>query len=186
MSHSLIKRRWLEEAKYLLENYIGEELGDYSDTDFDVQVVRMIRRLKAGSRFRVFGGEKKMFVIKERLESGKVECGDEVAFFEKKSTLQTYLSQIIQKCGGEMTSRVEEADIMIALDRTNDYDENNEVHLKRIEMDQKHFVVCIEKLKRLVTKAKVEVISSEWVLDCILEDRVLHKDDYSLVSLGSD
>jgi len=186
MSHSLIKRRWLEEAKYLLENYIGEELGDYSETDFDVQVVRMIRRLKASSRFRVFGGEKKMFVIKERQESAKVECGDEVAFFEKKSTLQTYLSQIIQKCGGEMTSRVEEADIMIALDRTNDYDENNEVHLKRIEMDQKHFVTCIEKLKRLVTKAKVEVISSEWVLDCILEDRVLHKDDYSLVSLGSD
>jgi len=174
----------LEETKYLLENYLGEKLDEYAETDFDVQVVRLIR--KTDCKAKLFAGEKKIFLIKERTDLGKggvISDDEDVEFFYKKSTLQTYLSQIIQKYGGEITCKFEEADLIVALDKTNDYDQTNEAHQKRIEMDQRYFVGCIYKLKKLLTKGRVNVISSEWIFDCILDDKLLPKNNYNLITL---
>ena len=43
--HSKTRLRWQDETKYLLDNYLSEDLSEYEEEAFDIQVVRLIRNL---------------------------------------------------------------------------------------------------------------------------------------------
>lgn len=183
LNHSIKKMYWLNEEKYCLENYIEDDINEYSDSDFDVKVVKMIRHLKL-SKINLFSQNMEIFLIKERQESNKSNIEfDDLTLFDKKSTLQVYLSQIIQKCGGVVSGKVRDAELMVALDKTNDYDDDNQTHQNKIKLDQNYFVTCIKKMKKMIKREEVDVLSSEWILDCILENKILDKQDYRLVRL---
>lgn len=167
--HSKAKLSWQNEIKYLLENYLSEDLSEYEDDYFDIQVVRLIRTLhyqkSAKNTLDVFSKYKNIFLIKERSETNSKSNTefDDVMLFEKKSALQTYLAQIIGKCGGDTKSRVAEAEFMVAVDKTNDYDETIPNQLNKIRLDRGYFVECVKKLKTLVTDT-IDIVSSEWIL----------------------
>jgi len=206
--HSKTRLRWQDETKYLLDNYLSEDLSEYEEEAFDIQVVRLIRNLhkQKSKNPDIFTKYKNVFLIKERSENNsKLNTEfDDVLLFEKKSTLQTYLAQIITKCGGEIKNKIEEAEFMIAVDKTNDYDEEIPNQLNKIRLDRSYFVECVKKLNTLVTNT-IDVVSSEWVLgkhaifilrvffsefyfeilflDCILENSDLEREDYNLISL---
>lgn len=161
--HSKTKQVWLDEEKYLLQNYLGPDLSEYSEFDFDVKVVKLIRKLEK-DRLTCFSRYKNIFIIKERLDNKSSPVFDDVALFTSKSALQTILSQIITLCGGSVTNEIAKGKFMIAMDKTNDYEEENKSHQEKVKLDQRYFLTCVNKLKSLIERPNVDVISSEWVI----------------------
>ena len=164
LTHSKTKQVWLDEEKYLLQNYLGQDLSEYSENDFDVQVVKLIRKLENEDNLTCLSRFKDIFIIKERLDNKLCPAFDDVTLFANKSSLQTILSQIITLCGGAVTNEVRRGRLMIAMDKTNDYDEKNQSHKEKVKLDQQYFVMCISKLKSMIERPNVNVISSEWVI----------------------
>jgi hypothetical protein len=171
ISHCKMKKCWLDERSYLLENYLSKDLNEYDEYEFDVRLVKLIRRLPS-IKLDLFSAYKNVFIIRERSESkltseidsdDNEEIDDNSKKVKIKSTLHFFLSELLVKCGSILTNNPSKAELLIAIDKTNDYDENNKAHANKIKMDQKYFLNNINKLKNLISH-ELNVISSEWVL----------------------
>ena len=172
--HSGSNQAWLDEDKYLLENYLGEDLTTYDELDFSVRLVQLIRRLNANeSSNNYFERFTNIFVIRERTENktnpayeisvSDMEEDEPLKAKRHNSPLSYWLRHLVVKCGGQLTNNPFQAELMIAIDRTGDYDEENKRDANKIKMDQKYFLNCIKKLKCVIS-SNVQVISSEWIL----------------------
>jgi hypothetical protein len=85
--------------------------------------------------------------------------------FKNKNSTYDYLIEILTKCGAHLTSRVQHAELIIAIDRTQDFSQDVDKFQAEIESERVHFTETIQEMQKLVRKKEgVQVISSDWIL----------------------
>jgi hypothetical protein len=84
----------------------------------------------------------------------------------KNATTYDYLTEILTKCGACLTSRVALAELIVAIDKTYDYNSDTPLGQVQLEKDRNAFRDCMNELsKKLRTKqAGIMVVSSEWII----------------------
>jgi len=87
-------------------------------------------------------------------------------FTLKKFTTYDYLTEIMTKCGACLTSRVALAELIVAIDKTNDYNTETSSGRMQLEKDRNIFRECaIELRKKLRSKQSgIQIVSSDWII----------------------
>jgi hypothetical protein len=195
--HCNDKKKWLNLSDYSLDAYVGNDLYDLNQQDdFDIKLAKLVRKVENASFNRkLLSSLKNVFIMND--ESSKENKNDSnnntnqsnlslfKDFFATSNcnfnTINDILIEIMTKLGAHITSRVNCSSMIIAIDKTYDYNENNQSDLERIESDKFNFIKSIEQFKNLIRKKSgVEIISSNWILNCILDNNFLNKDEYLL------
>lgn len=168
--HSRHKSRWLDETKYLLKSYLECSSSQLPDEDeFDIQLQRFINSLGDHQHtYRgFFGSFKNVYIIEPVEEIDKDDEEEEnmsLGLFRAQNTTYDLLVEILIKCGAHLTSRANQAEIAIAIDRTNELDDES-VYKDEIEKERDRFFVRVNEIKKCVRKRDgVAVVSSDWVI----------------------
>jgi hypothetical protein len=187
IEQSRVRKKWLGEKSFEMESYLGDSLVNYkyADTDevnekeaqerskaFDVRMARLLRLCKNKISHDLFKKCKNVYIIPEapQLQQPNQSCSSQSDFessnfFADYDTCQCLLSELIVKCGGHITSRMECAELLIAVDKTNDYDEESNVDKTKIELEQNYFAEKIlEYRRKLRKKSGVQVLTSDWII----------------------
>ena len=205
LTHSLKRKCWLDEKKYLLANYIEQD-GDYDENEFDLRLLKLIENLDDQITSQLFQHERNIFIFDEchhqndnddddgiELKMKAMTLGESSSssssFLEVRDRLRDYLSELIVTCGGHVTSRLKNARLMIAIDKmSSDYasssssSSGDDQTSEAVEREQSHFRQCIDEMEREVMREQCccQVLSSDWIIDSLLERRVLDKTSYML------
>ncbi len=195
LQHSLNKSAWVDETKYMLESYVGPDLSEYDEQEFDIRLIRMLRYLKNHKMSHIFQAYKNVYIIEhgENLTESEMQLDESeqensssqisqcsFSFFKEKNTTYDHLVNIMTKCGGHLTSRPQQAELIIAVDRTQDF-EDMQKYRKEIKHEMVYFKQKAEELSRLIRKKEgVSIVSSDWILDCLLENDILDPIIYEL------
>ena len=133
--HSKVKDKWTEETKYLLESYVGENLNDLDEEeqyDYDIRLIKFYQNLKQTSHLDLFSKQGNIYLLNcnEILANGNESIfndsqssfSDSFINFKSKDKISDYLYEIVTKFNGLITSRVACADLIIVIDKSNDFD----------------------------------------------------------------
>jgi len=84
----------------------------------------------------------------------------------KNASTYDYLTEILTKCGACLTSRVALAELIVAIDKTYDYNSETPRGQAQLAKERNAFRDCMHELSRkLRTKqAGIMVVSSEWII----------------------
>lgn len=167
LKHSQAYNTWLDEADYLIESYVEEDLSEYDQDEFDIKLIKFIRNLKNGKHSKdVFSLHKNVYVMEDHgvdesnlneSEFDFEKCFDNSnsCFLYKENSTFNYITDLLIKCGANLTSRVGLAEIIIAID---------DGQMDKTELRDSFEACLIEFKKSIRKKCGVKVISSEWVL----------------------
>lgn len=156
ITHSLKTRRWLNELKYSIESYLDHDLDEYDPNDFDVRLIKLIRRLKEPScqldRLKLFSHLKSVCLINEN----EVESDDEneLSFSSGVQTTYDYLNGLLNRFGANLTSRASVAEAIILIDRNNELAETDDFW--------RYFRGKNE--KEIRKRSNVQIVSSNWII----------------------
>ena len=195
--HCNNKNKWLDTTDYSLDAYVGNDLYDLDQQDdFDIKLAKLVRKVENASLNRkLLSSLKNVFIMNDEfMKENKNDSNNNTNqsnlsifkdFFATSASnfnsIHDILIELMTKFGAHITSRVNCSSMIIAVDKTYDYDENNQSDLDRIEEDKLNFLKSIKKYKNLIRKKNgVEIISSNWLINCILENSLLDKDEYLL------
>lgn len=197
--NSKIRNQWLDESKYLLENYVSSEtFDDYDEMAFDIQLIKFIRAQNEphSQKVNLFARFKNIYLIRDSseyendLDHDDVDDNNDdddddyhkqsaddineldVLLKRRQNTLYDLFIDLLTKFGATLTSRASMAEFIIAIDKTNDFDddENNNEHRIAIENEKAHFDKCIKHIEhRLRKKNGAQILSSNWIIGKFLE-----------------
>jgi hypothetical protein len=191
-----LKGKWIDEDKYLLENYIDQNLSSYDQDQFDVKLIGFLRQLPQNIKFKrnLFSGYKNLYVMEEIMNSDADEsesnennqlCNSWFSF--KSNTTYDYLTELLTKCGACLTSRVALAELVVTIDKTNDYDTDTSHGERRLEQDRSLFKDAMNDLTRVLRKKQdgIMVVSSDWVIDTLVEDSCHDLKEFEITCLST-
>lgn len=166
--HSRKKKQFIDVKKYLIENYIND-LDEYEEEDFDIKLIRLIRHLKDKKhqlgQLSLFSHLKQIYLIKENTDLEKDDDDFDVMMKNKMNTIYDYFIDIMSKFGANLTSRAGMAELIIAIDKTDDLDLNNKEHRLVVEKERDYFVKCVNEIQNLTRKkSSVQILSSSWII----------------------
>jgi hypothetical protein len=198
--HSNNKKKWLNISDYSLDTYVGNDMYDLDQQDdFDIKLAKLVRKVENSSLNRkLFSSLKNIFIMNDDfMKENKNDSNSNTNlsifkdFFATSNSnfdsINDILIDIMTKLGAHIISRVNCCSIIVAVDKTYDYDDNNQSDLDKIEHDKLNFVKSINKFKHSIRKKNgVEIISSNWIMNCILDNCLLEKDEYLLEFIYPD
>ena len=87
-------------------------------------------------------------------------------FTFKKNTTYDYLTELMIKCGANLTSRVALAELIVAIDKSNDYDSNCTNGQVRLTNDRAQFRKSLQDMAKNIRKKQdgIKVVSSDWII----------------------
>ncbi|CAF0900151.1 unnamed protein product [Brachionus calyciflorus] len=196
--HSEIKLKWNAEKKYLLESYIDQDLNELDkeeQNEFDIRLIKFIRNLKLTDRIDLFSKYGNIYISNnensydENENDTQNSFSDSFTSFKSKEKLYDYLHEVITRCNGLITSRVACADLILAIDKADDYDssEHGKACLKQVAICLKSSLDEIKnKLTNCKIRKKIPVVSSNWVLDTVLDNCEKKQGDYTIFLLNGE
>ena len=145
----------------------------------------LIRHLQQEAKLKrnIFSSFKNIYVVEEQSEEAVANSNDDEDFnisksaelcnswFSlKQSTTYDYMTELLVKCGACLTSRVALADLIIAVDKTNDYDTDTSSGQIRLETDRVRFVASMQELRTKLRRKQdgIMVVSSDWIVCALL------------------
>ena len=143
--------------------------------------IALIRQLKENGQLKknLFASFQPIYVMEELNEADTDDAGNNSQldfdkstdlcsswFSFKKNTTYDYLTELMTKCGANLTSRVALAQIIVAIDKTNDYDSNCTSGQLRLETDRDTFRQSVKQLEKCIRKKQdgIMVVSSDWII----------------------
>lgn len=181
--HSFKKSYWIDEDRYLIQSYIGSDLDQYEENDFDIKLIKFIRGLNQTSKMSLFSSCGFIYLLKNEedylnsLSSDSVanksqsssfsdsfsKFSDSFSIFKSKNKLYDHVFELITKCEGRITSRVACADLIVYIDILGDSGSD-----KRSDKESEYLEGCLGDIEKTIKKSRkrkqLEVVSSDWIM----------------------